>query len=111
MPNNIVKSFADKSGQSVADVEKQWNKAEEIVKDKYKLSADDGDKFYSLVTGVLKKMLKIEDVAISTGSAGLATGTPSGGAGNGVYAAKVGATKKRRKKKLLVFKEYVENHG
>lgn len=110
MPNNIIKSFSDKSGKPESEVEKLWNKAEDIVNDKYNLSPDDGDKFYSLVTGVLKKMLKLVDEEFGTGVAasGVASGTPSGGPGNGVYAPKIGTVKKRKKK---MFKEYLEEHN
>lgn len=110
MPNNIVKSFSDKSGKSEAEVEKLWDKSEEIVKEKYNLSPDDGDKFYSLVTGVLKKMLKLVDEEFGTGVAasGVSVGTPSGGPGLGVYAPKIGKIKKRKKK---IFKEYLEQHN
>jgi hypothetical protein len=112
MPNNIIKSFSDKSGKSEKEVEDLWNKAEDIVKDKYDLSPDDGDKFYSLVTGVLKKMLKLVDEDFGTGvaAAGAATGTPAGGPGMGVYAPKIGTMKKRKKKKKT-FKEYLENYN
>lgn len=110
MPNNIVKSFADKSGKSETEVEKLWNKAEEIVKDKYDLTPDDEDKYYSLVTGVLKKMLKLVDEEFGTGVAasGVAAGAPSGGPGLGVYAPKIGKVKKRKKR---TFKEYLEDHN
>tara|TARA_R110001592_G_scaffold329779_2_gene611698 strand:+ start:159 stop:503 length:345 start_codon:yes stop_codon:yes gene_type:complete len=110
MPNNIVKSFADKSGKNTKEVEKLWKKAESIVKDEYKLTPEDDDKFYSKVTGVLKKMLKLVDEEFGTGVAasGLTTGTPTGGAGLGIYAAKVGKVNKRKKK---IFKEYLEQHN
>lgn len=52
----LIKSFADKTGRSVEEVEKLWNKAKEIVKKEYKKSEEDSD-FYRLVVGVLKKML------------------------------------------------------
>tara|TARA_R110002020_G_scaffold90534_3_gene220439 strand:+ start:1464 stop:1997 length:534 start_codon:yes stop_codon:yes gene_type:complete len=61
MPNNIVKSFSDKTGKSEEEVERLWNKSEQIVKKEYELSAEDEGKFYSLVTGILKNMLKIDE--------------------------------------------------
>ena len=54
MPSSIVKSFAAKSGKSVADVEKLWDKAK-------KVAANAGRKEdYPYITGILKKMLKLE---------------------------------------------------
>lgn len=58
-PASVVKSFASKTGKSVADVESMWNTAKSKVKDEYGYSEDDGDRFYQAVTGILKKMLKI----------------------------------------------------
>jgi len=67
MPSNTVKSFADKTGKSVKEVEKLWNKAKAIVKDEYPDVKEGDDKFYSIVVGILKKMLKInEDVPATT---------------------------------------------
>lgn len=77
MPSSVVKSFADKTGKSVAEVEKLWDKAKAIVKDEYKDVPEDSDKFYSLVTGILKKMLKIDEqsmAAVTTTSANIGTG-------------------------------------
>lgn len=59
MPNNVVKSLAKKSGKSVDDVEKLWDKAKKIAVDDGR-SEDDED-FYPYVTGILKKMLKIKE--------------------------------------------------
>ncbi len=120
MPNNIVKSFADKSGKSTTEVEEMWNNAENIVKDKYNLSKADGDKYYSAITGLLKKMLKLvdEEFESGVGNTGLASGTPSGGAGLGVYATKIGTKIRHKKRKKIVkniakriFKEYLEDHA
>lgn len=59
MPASIVKSFADKTGKSVPEVEKLWNKAKALArKDGRKESDDD---FFPYVTGILKKMLKIDE--------------------------------------------------
>ncbi len=60
MPNNIIKSFAEKSGKSVKEVEKLWNKAKAIAKES-DIPETDKDKFYSYVTGILKKMLSIKE--------------------------------------------------
>lgn len=60
MPNNIIKSFSDKSGKSEQEVERLWDKAKGLVKDQYPNVAADSDRYYSLVTGILKSMLKME---------------------------------------------------
>lgn len=54
MPASVVKSLADKSGKSVAHVEALWAKAKQIAGDK-----GHGED-YAFITGLLKKMLKIE---------------------------------------------------
>jgi len=60
MPDNIVKSFADKSGKSVDEVETLWDKAKKITKDQYDVDVD-SDRFYQITTGMLKNMLGIEE--------------------------------------------------
>lgn len=60
MPSNIVKSYAKKTGKKVSEVESLWNRAEEIVKDEYENIEVGSDRYYSLVNGTLKKMLKLE---------------------------------------------------
>lgn len=55
MPNNIIKSFADKSGKTENEVEKLWNE----LKAEYK---DD----YEKITGTLKKILKIDEASKGT---------------------------------------------
>lgn len=52
----IVNAFADKYNKSKEDIEKLWIKAKGIVKAEYKLGEED-DRFFSLLMGVLKKML------------------------------------------------------
>lgn len=77
MPANVVKSLADKSGESIERVEELWDKAQEIVTSEYNITKE-SDKFYPLVTGILKKMLKITsedaDASITTSTAGLGAG-------------------------------------
>lgn len=77
MPSDVVKSFADKTGKSIKTVEDLWDKAIEIVKKEYDIPEND-DRFYKLVTGILKKMLKIEgdleeEPSITTTSSSLGT--------------------------------------
>jgi len=50
MPSSVVKSFADKSGKSVAEVEKIWDK----------LKAEYGDN-YKAIVGSFKKILKLNE--------------------------------------------------
>lgn len=52
----MVSALASESGKSVQEVEKLWDKAKGLVKKEYNKSEDD-DGFYSLVVGILKKML------------------------------------------------------
>lgn len=59
MPASIVTSFAKKTGKSVAEVEKLWNEAKKSAKEQGRKETD--PKFYNLVTGILKKMLKISE--------------------------------------------------
>jgi len=66
MPNNIVKSFAEKSKKSEEEVDDLFKKAEGIVKSQYKDIEVGSDKFYQLVTGVLKKMLGINETPVTT---------------------------------------------
>lgn len=62
MPAPAIKDFAKKSGKSEKEVEKLWNDAKEIASDELgKKEKDFGDKEWSYVTGVLKKMLKIKE--------------------------------------------------
>lgn len=55
MPANIVKSFADKTGKSVAEVDKLWTKAKEVASD-----AGEAEN-YAYITGILKKMLGLNE--------------------------------------------------
>ena len=60
MPNNIVKSFAEKSGKSVAEVEKMWDSVKASLIKQGESEKDDS--FYPKLTGILKKNLKIESI-------------------------------------------------
>jgi hypothetical protein len=54
---NIIKSFADKSGKSIKEVEKIWDDtANELKKQGRK---EDDDSFYPVLVTILKKKLKI----------------------------------------------------
>ena len=51
MPSNVVQSFATKTGKSVSEVEKLWDKAKKSAADQGR--AED----YAYITGILKNML------------------------------------------------------
>lgn len=55
MPANIIKSFSDKTGKPESEVESLWNKAKEIAKEQGK------EENFSYITGILKKMLKMNE--------------------------------------------------
>lgn len=55
MPANIVKSFAEKTGKSVAEVEKLWDKAKESAKESGQ------SENYAYITGILKKMFGLNE--------------------------------------------------
>ena len=55
MPSNIVKSFAEKTGKSEAEIEKLWKKAKDIAKE----SGRDED--YAYIVGILKKILNLNE--------------------------------------------------
>lgn len=67
MPAALVKDFAKRSGKPLAYVEKHWDKAKQLVKKNYDLdepkSGDDSPKYWKLVVGILKRMLKLEHAA------------------------------------------------
>jgi hypothetical protein len=73
MPSNIVKSFSEKTGKTEKEVERLWNRAKEAVKNEYKDIEVESEQYYRLVTGVLKKMLKMEST-ITTNSANVGDG-------------------------------------
>ena len=55
MPASIVKSLARKSGQSLKDVERKWQKAKALASQ----SKDASDpQYYALVVGILKRLVR-----------------------------------------------------
>ena len=60
MPNATVKSFAEKSGKSIEEVDELWDKAKSIA-DKLKHVDKYSEQYYVYVTGTLKRMSNIED--------------------------------------------------
>ena len=102
MPNSIIKSFSKRTGKSVDDVERLWDKAQTIAKD----NGLSDERMYSYTVGILKKMLNIdEDFGIGVGEpAALDSGMPSSG-DFGSYAPKIGKTQKRK----YTFRDYLKN--
>lgn len=105
MPNNIVKSFADKTNKSSEEVEKKWDKAKDIVKKEYPDVEEDSEDFYKIVVGVLKKMLGISE-EITLGTIG---GTKDGESDPSAYKYYIKIGKK--KKKLKEWKDYIKSFG
>ena len=103
MPNNIVKSFADKSGKSEKEVEALWDKAVGIAIDDGR--DKDDENFYPYVVGILKKMLKLTDESMAS-----ITTTSMGGA-DAQFANKMGANRKAEKKKEAAWKKYVAKYS
>ena len=60
MPTASIKSFATKTGKSVEEVEKLYKEAKAQTEAEYKITKED-EKYYPIVIGILKKMLKIKD--------------------------------------------------
>ena len=76
MSNNMIKSFAKKANKSVDEVEKLWDKAKSITSED-KDFASDSDEYYAYATGILKKMLKLNESTTVTNIPDVPTG-PSG---------------------------------
>lgn len=68
MPTPMIKSFSEKSGKSEKEVEVLYAKANKIAKQEYPDVKEGDDKYYAIVTGILKKMLSIKEDAIITTS-------------------------------------------
>jgi hypothetical protein len=61
MPSQLIKSMAEKSGKSEAEIEDLWNDATE----KAGLKFDNGtDQFYAYAVGILKRMLGLAPVSL-----------------------------------------------
>lgn len=56
MPTPMLQSMAARSGKSMEEVENMWDEAKSQAKDK-----GDAKDFYAYTTGVLKKMLNLQD--------------------------------------------------
>ena len=64
MPASTLKAFAKRVGKSIEEVEEAWHKAKKKAKDQ-KLSPKDGDKYWSYVMAITKRMLGIKESSIA----------------------------------------------
>lgn len=58
MPNNVVKSYAEKSGKTVAEVEALWKEVEQGCEGKFDKK---DDSYYAHVNSIVKKRLKLKE--------------------------------------------------
>lgn len=63
MPSSVVVSFAKKTGKPESEIEKLWDNTKELVKKDYPDVEVDSDNYFQLVTGILKKRLKLESIS------------------------------------------------
>lgn len=57
MPNNVVKSFSDRTGKSESEIESIWKATEAQVKKEY----PDKEDIYGLVTSIVKKKIGLKE--------------------------------------------------
>lgn len=100
MPAPSIQSFAKKSGKSSGEIESMWKKAKEIVKKEYPDKKEDDKDFYQIVTGVLKKMLGINE---ETQSGDIEKYEPPLGTPKKRLTFKQYSTKKNQKEKYRVY--------
>jgi hypothetical protein len=72
MPNNIITSFAQKSGRSEADVDHMWNS----LKRELTSRGVSGDQLYQMIVGIMKKNLNIQENNMSLVDKHLKTKSP-----------------------------------
>jgi hypothetical protein len=61
MTVSVVKSFAEKTGKTVASVEKLWDEIVVSTKKAHPTLDTKGNRFFEIVTGSLKKALQIDE--------------------------------------------------
>jgi hypothetical protein len=66
MPSDTLKSFAKRSGKSIATIEKYWDEANIVVKKNYEDVDPESERFFALVTAIVKRMAGIEDKKVET---------------------------------------------
>jgi hypothetical protein len=59
MPTPLMRSLAKKSGKKVKTIENLWDKTVDVVKAEYNME-DNDDRFYPLVVGMLKRLLRLQ---------------------------------------------------
>ncbi len=62
MPNNVVKSYAEKSGKTVAEVEALWKEVEAGCEGKFDKK---DDSYYSYVNSIVKKRLSLKECKLT----------------------------------------------
>ena len=62
MPSPVVKSFVEKSGQSVQTVEKYWDEAKMSAREKFKRK---DSHFWAYVNAIVQKRLGLKEVKLS----------------------------------------------
>lgn len=65
MPAPSIKAFAKKLGKSEKEIEELWDKAKKVAKKEFGVTKADGEKFYKITMGVLKKWLGVKKKAES----------------------------------------------
>ena len=61
MPSAVLKSLAAKAGKSEAEAEKLWKEAKAAAHKQYPDLSEEDDKFWAIVTSIVKKMLGIKE--------------------------------------------------
>lgn len=62
MPNNIIKSYADKTNKSISELETIWDKAVDITKEDFNKNKEEfKDKEWAYTTSIFKKMVGIKE--------------------------------------------------
>lgn len=61
MPSSIVTSFAKKTGKSEKEVERLWHRAKAAAKKSYPEMSTDDEKYYAIVTSILKSMVGLKE--------------------------------------------------
>jgi hypothetical protein len=56
---SVLKSYAEQSGKSVAEVEKLWEEIVASTKNAHPELTEKDDRFWEIVNGTVKKILKI----------------------------------------------------
>lgn len=66
MPVQYVKTAAEEARIPQEEAEAAWAKAKEITKAEYDVDASDETKFYSIVTGIFKNILRLTEQVMSS---------------------------------------------